>query len=161
MARLFTLVELMIVVAIIALLAAIAIPQFYSFQIRTRLAEVPLNGHGIRDALVSYHAAHDDYLTAAYNPVTPPQKTRRPWFPVTDSNWDALGWSPDGDVYAAYTMTPPGGGCPGSNRAIALVDLDEANGVNSLQCCVEPDDQGYTFESDGICAFRFNTVDTY
>ena len=48
--RAFTLVELMIVVAIVGLLAAIAIPTFATMQARARFAEAPLNYEGIRTA---------------------------------------------------------------------------------------------------------------
>ena len=53
----FTLVELMIVVAIIGILAAIAIPNFVAMQYRAKRAEVPSNVDGIKTAQLAYDAA--------------------------------------------------------------------------------------------------------
>ena len=55
----FTLVELMIVVAIIGILAAIAIPNFVDMQYRAKRAEVPSNVDGIKTAQIAYDAAFD------------------------------------------------------------------------------------------------------
>ena len=50
----FTLVELMIVVAIIGILAAIAIPNFVEMQYRAKRAEIPSNVDGIKTAEMGY-----------------------------------------------------------------------------------------------------------
>ena len=57
----FTLVELMIVVAIIGILAAIAIPNFVEMQYRAKRAELPANVDGIKTAEMGYDAAFDTY----------------------------------------------------------------------------------------------------
>ena len=57
----FTLIELMIVVAIIGILAAIAIPNFIKFQARSKQSEVKANLKGLFTAEKSYYAEKDGY----------------------------------------------------------------------------------------------------
>jgi type IV pilus assembly protein PilA len=57
----FTLVELMIVVAIIGILAAIAIPNFIKFQARGKQSEAKTNLKGLFQAEKSFFAERDTY----------------------------------------------------------------------------------------------------
>ena len=55
----FTLIELMIVVAIIGILAAIAIPNFLRFQAKSKQSEAKTNLGGIFTAEISYFGEHN------------------------------------------------------------------------------------------------------
>jgi type IV pilus assembly protein PilA len=57
----FTLVEILIVVAVIGILAAIAIPNYLRFQARSKQAEARTNLKAIHQAQLSYFAERDGY----------------------------------------------------------------------------------------------------
>ena len=58
----FTLIELMIVVAIIGILAVIAVPNFQKFQARAKQSEAKTNLKGIYTAKVANFQAADSYV---------------------------------------------------------------------------------------------------
>jgi type IV pilus assembly protein PilA len=99
----FTLVELMIVVAIIGILAAIVIPSFVRMQFRAKRAEVPSNVDGIQTAEVAYDAAMDTFIQeATFRPDSSVGKKARDW--AAGTRFDPLGWGPDGQVRGAYKV---------------------------------------------------------
>jgi type IV pilus assembly protein PilA len=68
----FTLIELMIVVAIIGILAAIAIPNFLRFQAKSRQSEAKTNLGGIFTAQTAYfseHGMYGNFVQIAWSPV--------------------------------------------------------------------------------------------
>ena len=60
-ARAFTLIELLIVVLIIAILAAIAVPNFLEFQTRAKVARVKAEFRALATALEAYYVDHNQY----------------------------------------------------------------------------------------------------
>ncbi|MDR3647424.1 MAG: prepilin-type N-terminal cleavage/methylation domain-containing protein [Candidatus Babeliales bacterium] len=106
----FTLIELMIVVAIIAFLAMIAVPNFMKYVSKAKRSEVYLHLGAIYAAQKAYWAEHGTYSSS-----------------LTD-----LGWSPDGETN--YTYGFPGSAdvnhkigklkAPASELGIAKADKD-------------------------------------
>ena len=60
----FTLIELMVVVAIVALLAMIAVPNFKKFLAKAKRAEAYMNLHAMYAAQKAYWTEHGEYAQA-------------------------------------------------------------------------------------------------
>ncbi len=102
----FSLVELMVVVAIIGILAMIAIPSWTDMQNKARRAEVPPIMDGIKTAQLAYEATNDAYVTAAAQPRSlagdGTDRQAVSWPTPNAADWAQLDWRPDGDVRGVY-----------------------------------------------------------
>ena len=76
----FTLIELMIVVAILGILAAIAIPNFMRFQAKSKQSEAKTNLGAIGTTAEAFRSENDTYV----------------------ATWANLGWAPQGTTRYAY-----------------------------------------------------------
>ena len=139
----FTLVELLIVVALIGVLAAIAIPGFLSYQARSRRAESYSNLSALAMAEKSYQATrgtfHDSGLpwpdAASFGGLG---ASKMKWGETAEAAYAELGWSPEGRVYYAYqTNTATNCNCTLCFTATAYGDVD-GNGKVSAVMYVEP-----------------------
>jgi type IV pilus assembly protein PilA len=122
----FTLIELMIVVAIIGILAAIAIPNFLRFQLKAKSSEGKVNVAAIRTAETAYNSEFSTFIVCAASPAAAPAAKLPYTVAVAGAGFDVVGWAPEGSVYFQYAVAtdsaPPSSAFTASARA--NIDLD-------------------------------------
>lgn len=85
----FTIIELMIVVAIIAFLATVSIPKYFNYYAKAKQAEVAMNLASLHTAEQAYYAEHGKYSSVLMGP-------------------DGIGWQPQGkNFYYTYGFNSP------------------------------------------------------
>ena len=156
----FTLIELMIVVAIIGILAAIAIPNFLQYQMKSRQSEAKTNLMAIKTSDVSWQAERGCYLTigawpVAAAPVSGTKNSPVTWFPggagpvvtvpaapgwcinpggVSIGTFADIGFQPTGTVnyqYAAGTYAVSHTSCMGPTLTPAALITAETGAINA------------------------------
>ncbi len=137
----FTLIELMIVVAIIGILAAIAIPNFIRYQLKSKTTEAKTVLGGIKTSEEAFRAEYDNYVQANPQPVAAGSTIKQPW-PDTACGggctraalalaagacpeFGCMGYKPSGDVYYRYSsIIALAAATPADFTADAEGDLD-------------------------------------
>jgi type IV pilus assembly protein PilA len=125
----FTLIELMIVVAIIGILAAIAIPNFMRFQLKAKAGEGKTNLAAIRTAEESYMAEFGTYIAQVTAiPVTAPLSMKVEWPRGGGGGFSTIGWAPEGAVYYQYAAATGLSGTDFLAEALSNIDNGDPNG---------------------------------
>jgi prepilin-type N-terminal cleavage/methylation domain-containing protein len=135
----FTLVELMIVVVILGILAAVAIPAFTRYVKRSKTSEATGNIAKIYQGELTYYQGATErtpsaeFITAAANPAAAPTQTK---YAVNTPAWNATGWrevgfSLDSGHYYQYAAT--GGNAGFTASAVGNLDGDGTNSTFSRQ----------------------------
>jgi type IV pilus assembly protein PilA len=140
----FTLIELMIVVAIIGILAAIAIPNFLRFQLKAKSSEGKTNLAAIRTAEESYYAEYGVYVSALPSPAAIGNNQKVSFsHAIAGKGFDQLGWSPEGQVYFNYSV-----GINGNEFTAAATANIDNSGAN----------QYWGYSTDAVVAAKANAT---
>jgi type IV pilus assembly protein PilA len=144
----FTLIELMVIVAILGILAVLAIPNFMRFQLRSKSAEAKTILAAVRQAEGGYFGEFGTYIQMSATPDSSPGSTKQRWaacsatISLGDPGYCIMGYMPEGPTYFSYainTANPNVGGVASvSYFADAASDID-GDGVNSLWGLMVPE----------------------
>ena len=138
----FTLIELMIVVAILGILAAIAIPNFLRYQLRSKTSEARTNIGVIRTSMEAFRGDFDGFPTAiAATPGAAIANGQKGTFTITAcpagcnranlaacTSFECIGYRPSGLVYYQYD-TADGDAFDFVIGATADLDADTTFGI--------------------------------
>lgn len=146
----FTLVELMVVVAIIALLAATALPQFRKYQAKSRVSEAKLALASIYTAEESYIGEFSNYASClAYMGYVPTGDSADRYFTVG---------------FSAHETSHFGvmGGCTGTYVTASYlgIKMGIAIGTNLVGNIVAADNLSYTASAVGLVDKDFAVAHT-
>jgi len=119
----FTLIELMIVVAIIGILAAIAIPAYQDYTIRAKVSEGMSLAAGAKAAVTEYYQDKGSFPDSNSKAGLPPDTQ------ITGNNVQKVTVGSGGVI----TITYKGGGSNLNGKTITLTPTDN-NGSVSWKC---------------------------
>lgn len=153
-ARGFTLVELMVAVAIVGLLSSVALPEYQRATLRARAAErdtiMEALARAVNDTVTQQQLVpNGGNWTGAANPPGSPGTTKRR-FDWTMAGWTQLPMVVAGDAYYSYgfvALDPANDGKNVSLSVTAVGDLD-GDGVQVTRT-VTYAGVGYTFKQTG------------
>jgi len=139
----FTLLELMVVTAIIGILASIAIPAFTNYQNRSRRSEALANVASIVKNEKGYYGEYSAYTPAVSMPGGGLSTAKRAWTPAADVAFQTVGFRPEGEVVYDYEVNVDPAVCPGLDcfTATAYGDVDGDTQVGMVMY-VQPDALG-------------------
>lgn len=147
----FTLLELMIVVGIVGVLTAVALPAFYGYNMRARAAEAPVFLGEIRQREEAYRAEFYQYCPTDWSPASYAGPGATSTFDTSIDGWTELGAMPDGPVRFRYHVLT---GVPGTPAVAGIDGLTGADFTFVSQAEADLDGDGDEMAVEGYSGSR-------
>ena len=158
----FTLIELMIVVAILGLLASVATAAFQSYILRSKTTEAVLGVSKMADGQIAYYSLNTIFVEAGPTPEYPSSQKQVIDFQEADARWQLINFSVSDAVQFSYQALPytslgaigdePVAGPADGIDCMAWGDLDGDGDVSSFRRRITPDGSGQ-FQTSGLFIF--------
>lgn len=150
----FSLIELMVTVALIGILAATAISSFAFYQLRARRSEAFVNLNAIKTHQVAYFHETGGYVFALPSPAFAPLgRARQTWHSgrgtfssIPGTGFDVMAFAPEGGTYFDYDTNAATGATGWAFTATAYGDTDGDGFLSSIMY-VQADGAGATLPS--------------
>jgi type IV pilus assembly protein PilA len=172
----FTLIEVMVSVSLVAILSAIALPNFQRYLLRARQAEAYTIMGMVKQQQYAFFASHDCFAPTERMPAQNPSPVSQAWTSVSSGflepctgaalTFSDVGVEPNQNrvyfVYECSAVLPAGNAGAGNFTCSARGDLDADAAEFELLYCTDLDGNGVGLPSPGpsgaACTIPYDAI---